>query len=241
MSKVLGDKEVETSPKTAVWQKPYLEVPLNKPDGGTTPDGAPYTYSANDASIGDLDGDGEYEIVLKWDPSNSKDNAHNGYTGEVIIDAYKLDGTFMWRVHLGKNIRAGAHYTQLMVYDLDGDGKAEIAMKTADGTVDGTGRVIGDQAADYINEDGRILAGPEYLSIFHGETGRNWQPWITIRRAEGLRTGEMDTATAWIGFGRHRLFGRRKAEPCHGPRLLHKNGASRLQLPRRQADQAVDV
>lgn len=172
VTKVLGDKEVETSHKTAVWQKPYMDVPLNKPDGGTTPDGAMYTYSANDASIGDLDGDGEYEIVLKWDPSNSKDNAHNGYTGEVIIDAYKLDGTFMWRIHLGKNIRAGAHYTQLMVYDLDGDGKAEIAMKTADGTVDGTGRVIGDQAADYRNEDGRILDGPEYLSIFHGETGR---------------------------------------------------------------------
>lgn len=172
VTKVLGDKEVETSPKTAVWQKPYLDVPLNKPDGGTTPDGVLYTYSANDASIGDLDGDGEYEIVLKWDPSNSKDNAHNGYTGEVIIDAYKLDGTLMWRIQLGKNIRAGAHYTQLMVYDLDGDGKAEIAMKTADGTVDGTGRVIGDQAADYRNEDGRILDGPEYLSIFHGETGR---------------------------------------------------------------------
>ncbi len=172
VTKVLGDKEVETSHKTAVWQKPYLDVPLNKPDAGTTPDGVQYTYSANDAGIGDLDGDGEYEIVLKWDPSNSKDNAHNGYTGEVIIDAYKLDGTFMWRIHLGKNIRAGAHYTQLMVYDLDGDGKAEIAMKTADGTVDGTGRVIGDQAADYRNKDGRILDGPEYLSIFHGETGR---------------------------------------------------------------------
>ncbi|QII48618.1 rhamnogalacturonan lyase [Bacillus paralicheniformis] len=172
VTKVLEDKEVEQSHKTAVWQKPYLDVPLNKPDGGTTPDGVQYTYSANDASIGDLDGDGEYEIVLKWDPSNSKDNAHNGYTGEVIIDAYKLDGTFMWRIHLGKNIRAGAHYTQLMVYDLDGDGKAEIAMKTADGTVDGTGRVIGDQAADYRNKDGRILDGPEYLSIFHGETGR---------------------------------------------------------------------
>ncbi|MFP7378273.1 rhamnogalacturonan lyase [Bacillus paralicheniformis] len=172
VTKVLGDQEVEQSHKTAVWQKPYLDVPLNKPDGGTTPDGVQYTYSANDASIGDLDGDGEYEIVLKWDPSNSKDNAHNGYTGEVIIDAYKLDGTFMWRIHLGKNIRAGAHYTQLMVYDLDGDGKAEIAMKTADGTVDGTGRVIGDPAADYRNENGRILDGPEYLSIFHGETGR---------------------------------------------------------------------
>ncbi|MFT0802247.1 rhamnogalacturonan lyase [Bacillus swezeyi] len=168
---ILRGKECAKSKETSVWKKPYMDVPLNKPEGGTAPDGKAYTYSANDASIGDLDGDGEYEIVLKWDPSNSKDNAHNGYTGEVFIDAYKLDGTFLWRINLGKNIRAGAHYTQFMVYDLDGDGKAEIAMKTADGTMDGTGGVIGDYNADYRNEQGRILSGPEYLSIFAGETG----------------------------------------------------------------------
>lgn len=154
-----------------VWEKSYLTVPLQKPANGISPDGIPYTYSANDASVGDLDGDGEYEIILKWDPSNSKDNAHKGYTGEVFLDAYKLDGSFMWRISLGKNIRAGAHYTQFLVYDLDGDGKAEVVMKTADGTTDGAGKVIGDPDADYRNETGRILTGPEYLTIFEGETG----------------------------------------------------------------------
>ena len=115
------------------------------------------TYRANDASAADLDGDGQYEIILKWDPSNSKDNSQSGYTGEVYVDAYKLDGTRMWRINLGRNIRAGAHYTQFMVYDLDGDGKAEVAMKTADGTVDGAGKVIGDPNADYRKSNGYVL------------------------------------------------------------------------------------
>jgi rhamnogalacturonan endolyase len=130
-----------------------------------------YTYSPGDASVADLDGDGQYEIVLKWDPSNARDNAQDGYTANVIIDAYKLDGKQLWRVNLGKNIRAGAHYTQFMVYDLDGDGKAEMACKTADGTIDGKGKVIGDANADYVNEKGKILTGPEFLTVFNGVTG----------------------------------------------------------------------
>ena len=98
---------------------------------------------ANDACVGDLDGDGQYEIVLKWDPSNAKDNSQSGYTGNVFVDAYRLNGTRLWRIDLGRNIRAGAHYTQFQVYDYDGDGRAEVAMKTADGTRSGTGQVIG--------------------------------------------------------------------------------------------------
>jgi rhamnogalacturonan endolyase len=131
-----------------------------------------YTYSANDASVGDLDGDGQYEIVLKWDPSNSKDNSQSGYTGDVYVDAYKLNGTRLWRIDLGRNIRAGAHYTQFQVYDYDGDGKAEVVMKTADGTKDGTGTVIGSSTADYRNSSGYILSGPEYLTVFNGQTGK---------------------------------------------------------------------
>ncbi len=88
----------------------YLSIPLQVPAGGTTPDGVSYTYSANDCSVGDLDGDGQYEIIVKWDPSNSKDNSQSGYTGNVYLDAYKLDGTLMWRIDLGINIRA-AHIT----------------------------------------------------------------------------------------------------------------------------------
>ncbi|GGJ54886.1 rhamnogalacturonan exolyase YesX [Virgibacillus kapii] len=165
-------KKQPRSEAVTVWSDASYNVPLQKPQGGTTKDGVEYAYQANDASVGDIDGDGKYEIIHKWDPTNSKDNSHTGFTGNVYIDAYELDGTHLWRIDLGKNIRAGAHYTQFMVYDLDGDGKSEIAMKTADGSVDGTGAIIGDANADYRNEEGRIITGPEYLTIFDGQTGK---------------------------------------------------------------------
>ncbi|CAM4393577.1 rhamnogalacturonan lyase [Paenibacillus xylanexedens] len=178
---VVSGTEQAASAAASVWGNNYLSVPLSVPAGGTTPDGVAYNYSANDASAGDLDGDGEYELIVKWDPSNSKDNSQSGYTGEVFIDAYKLNGTRLWRISLGKNIRAGAHYTQFMVYDLDGDGKAEVAMKTADGTKDGTGVVIGDASKDYRNSSGYVLSGPEFLTVFNGQTGKalstvNYEP-----------------------------------------------------------------
>jgi rhamnogalacturonan endolyase len=162
---------------TAVQQ--YLRLPLHRPSGGTTPANESYTYEPNDLSVGDLDGDGEYEIIVKWYPSNAKDNSQEGYTGNVYLDAYKLDGTRLWRIDLGRNIRSGAHYTQFMVYDLDGDGKAEVACKTADGTIDGMGTVIGNAAADYRTtkasphggREGLIVSGPEYLTVFNGQTG----------------------------------------------------------------------
>ncbi len=151
----------------------YLNIPLDVPQSGITPIGQEYTYSPNDASIGDVDGDGEYEIILKWDPSNAHDNSHRGYTGNVYLDCYKLNGTKLWRIDMGKNIRAGAHYTQFMVFDLDMDGKAELVTKTADGTIDGKGKVIGNSQVDYRNEYGYILKGNEYLTVFDGETGEN--------------------------------------------------------------------
>ncbi len=175
---ILGGLEQEASDTAVVWGQRYIVVPLQRPAGGTTPDAVSYSYSPNDASAGDLDGDGEYEIVLKWDPSNSKDNSQSGYTGNVFLDACKIDGTHLWRIDLGKNIRAGAHYTQFMVYDLDGDGKAELACKTAPGTRDGSGSYLSlgpaagaDHEADYRNSSGYILSGPEYFTIFDGETG----------------------------------------------------------------------
>lgn len=153
----------------------YLNIPLVRPESGVTPAGDVYTYSPNDASIGDVDGDGEYEIILKWEPSNAHDNAHDGYTGPVLLDCYKLNGQHLWRINLGKNIRAGAHYTQFMVFDFDGDGRAEVVVKTGDGTIDGIGKVIGDARADYRADNGRILSGPEYLTIFNGLTGAAMQ------------------------------------------------------------------
>lgn len=171
---VIGGVEQKKTSPVSVWGQPYLEIPLQVPAGVTTPDGYTCSYSPNDCSVGDLDGDGEYEIVVKWDPDNSRDNSQSGYTGNVYLDAYKLDGTFMWRIDLGINIRAGAHYTQFMVYDLDGDGRAEVACKTAPYTVDGQGTYVlmpGDVLADYRNSSGYILSGPEYLTIFDGLTG----------------------------------------------------------------------
>ncbi|MGK9477823.1 rhamnogalacturonan lyase family protein [Melioribacter sp. OK-6-Me] len=169
---VIDGNETSISEVVTPWENIYKTIPLQRPQGGRTPDGVDYTYSPNDASAADLDGDGQYEIVLKWDPSNSKDNSKSGYTGNVYLDGLELDGTLLWRIDLGRNIRAGAHYTQFIVYDLDGDGRAEVACKTADGTIDGQGNVIGDPNADYRNSSGYILAGPEYFTIFDGLTGK---------------------------------------------------------------------
>lgn len=169
---VVNGVEQPYGESASVWKQQYLTIPLQIPPGGRTPDGVAYNYSANDCSVGDLDGDGEYDIVLKWDPSNSHDNSQSGYTGNVYLDAYKLNGTHLWRIDLGRNIRAGAHYTQFMVYDFDGDGKAEVACKTADGTKDGANVVIGNPNADYRNPHGYVLDGPEFLTVFNGETGK---------------------------------------------------------------------
>ena len=204
----------------------FLTIPLQKPADGTTPDGRTFTYSANDASVADVDGDGAYELILKWDPSNSHDNAHDGFTGPTLIDCYKISGDvhsplLLWRIDLGPNIRSGAHYVPFIAYDLDGDGRAELMVKTADGTRDGAGAVIGDSIADYrigISEaiarresgktektvqpqewgrrgrrprmprtytpnEGRILSGQEYITVFDGMTGRalDTKPYIPER------------------------------------------------------------
>jgi hypothetical protein len=131
---VVGGVEVDYSDSVSPWDDHYLDIPLQKPADGVTPMGEAYEYRANDVSVGDLTGDGRYEYVVKWDPSNSKDVSQRGYTGPVYIDAYTLEGDLMWRIDLGVNIRAGAHYTQFNVYDHDGDGIAEVMFKTAPGT-----------------------------------------------------------------------------------------------------------
>lgn len=186
----------------------YLSVPLKTPDG----------YTPNDASVGDLDGDGEYEIVLHQ-VGRGRDNSQAGTTTEPILEAYKLDGTLMWRINLGKNIREGAHYTQFMVYDLDGDGRAEIACKTADGTVDGVGKVIGDPKADYRepegstidvknprtgnvdkrNVNGFVLSGPEFLTVFDGKTGAALATtnYIPARHPTSLKPTGEEMAAIW--------------------------------------------
>ncbi|MBB5747653.1 rhamnogalacturonan lyase [Brevundimonas variabilis] len=206
----------------------YLSIPLMQPPGGTTPAGEAYTYTANDGSVGDLDGDGRYEIVLKWDPTTSKDNAFSGYSGSALLDAYTLDGRRLWRIDLGPNVRAGAHYTQFLVFDFDGDGRSEVVAKTADGTVDGEGVIIGDAAADwrerggeapqsdrtgaavradgsrYADLTGRILNGPEFLTVFDGRTGRALatEPFTPARDPEHANpTAEQRTARWGDAYG----------------------------------------
>ena len=171
-------QEVETTPEVTPWSSYYMELKLDKPAAGSD-----YTYSPNDCSVGDVDGDGQYEIFVKWDPSNSKDNSQDGITGNVLIDCYKLDGTKLWRIDLGQNIRAGAHYTQFMVYDFDGDGKAEMMCKTAPGSKDSEGTYVNqattndaikaaDNTKSWITSSGRMDGGHEYLTVFDGLTGK---------------------------------------------------------------------
>ena len=177
----------------------YIPIRLNKPEGGKVPtiqdqqrpnrngwrwrNTGEYAYTANDATVADVDGDGQYEIILKWDPTNARDNSHDGYTGPTLLDCYRLNGQQLWRINLGRNIRSGAHYTPFIVYDFDGDGRAELMVKTADGTRDAFGSVVGDSVADYRNKMGRILSGPEYISVFDGLTGRllDTKPYIPER------------------------------------------------------------
>lgn len=198
MPKADGIAHREVSQKVKPWADLYQSMPISRPKGGTTPDGRSYTYTPNDCSVGDVDGDGEYEIILKWDPSNSHDNSHNGYTGDVIFDCYKLSGKKLWRINLGKNIRAGAHYTQFLVYDFDGDGKAEMICKTSAGSKDGKEKFVNevatdedirclDNKADYRNGAGRVQTGPELLTVFNGKTGQAIHTiWYNPNRAFGV-------------------------------------------------------
>jgi rhamnogalacturonan endolyase len=170
VSAVIKGVEGAQSDPVTPWAQNYTSIPLTPPGG---------SYSANDGSTGDLDGDGKLDIVLKWDPSDSHDNAQSGVTSDVYIDGYTLAGTKLFRIDLGPNIRAGAHYTQMSVADFDGDGKAELAVKTAPGTKDGTGAYLStgsaagaDNSAVYRNATGYILTGPEWVTVFRGSDGK---------------------------------------------------------------------
>ncbi|BCS80548.1 rhamnogalacturonan lyase family protein [Anaerocellum diazotrophicum] len=186
---LLNGTKIEEMQVTAL-DKDYISIPLQKPEDGINEAGESYTYEANDCSVGDLDGDGEYEIIVKWLPSNAIDSSQTGLTGPTIFDAYKLDGTLLWRMNMGLNLTSGAHYNQFLVYDFDGDGRSEFVVKTADGTtVYGTtyGKVDYSKVISVIGDPskngayrfgpsgafpGKVWGGPEYISIFDGETGK---------------------------------------------------------------------
>ena len=194
--------------------------------------------------MADVDGDGQYEIILKWEPTNAHDNSHDGYTGPTLLDCYKLfpkdtahsqivnrksvNGKLLWRINLGRNIRSGAHYTPFIVYDFDGDGRAELMVKTADGTRDGLGTVIGDSLADYRNPMGRILEGPEYISVFDGLTGRvlDTKPYIPERgelKAWGDERGNRsERYLAGVGYFAH------ESHEAYSPHEPHDSSLSNL-------------
>ncbi len=171
VTSVLNGKEIKEPGTFSIAanaeHKPYLSIPLQTPDG----------YAPGDASTADLDGDGQYELVIHQ-MGRGHDNSHRGLTDDPIFQAYELSGELLWEINLGKNIREGAHYTQFLVYDFDSDGKAEMVCKTADGTTDALGNVIGNPEADWRDTDeksrtyGKILKGPEYLTVFDGQTGK---------------------------------------------------------------------
>ena len=187
-TRVKGDDARWTLPENAPIG--FINIPLEQPTGSVP-------YNANDATMADLDGDGQMEVVLKWDPTNSRDNSQSGLTDPTYLDAYRLTGERMWRICLGRNIRSGAHYTPFLVADFDGDGRAEVIVRTSDATVDGAGKVLGDADADhrvqpnlgqygandYPREEfrmkdqknrrgGFIDRGPEWVTCFEGRTGQ---------------------------------------------------------------------
>ncbi|MBQ8127279.1 MAG: rhamnogalacturonan lyase [Prevotella sp.] len=175
---VVDGSAVDTTEAVAPWTQRYLKLVLQRPARGTQGG----TYDPNDCSVGDVDGDGEYEIFVKWNPSNAKDNSQGGMTDNVFIDCYKLNGKRLWRIDLGPNIRAGAHYTQFMVYDFDGDGLAEMMLKTGPGSKDSKGQYVSsvatetaiqnvDNTVDHRNGDGKVVGGQEWLTVFNGLTG----------------------------------------------------------------------
>ncbi len=201
---VINGEEGEKSKEAELLGGDYIGIKLDPPKGGTVElryeepyRTEEYSYIANDASVADLDGDGELEVILKWDPTNSRDSSHLGATGSTLFDAYKLDGTRLWRIDLGINARSGAHDTQFLCADFNNDGKAEVAMRTADGTVAGDGTVIGDGTKDWRDNNGKNLSGPLYLTVFDGETGEVIDTTDYYPQTTGERDGVKWDVNSW--------------------------------------------
>ena len=197
-----GSGTPEESAEVTPWDGAYKTLKLDRPKNG--PD---YGFVPGESSVADVDGDGVMEIVVKWMPSNQKDPSQDGATGPTILDCYRLDGTKLWRVDLGINIRSGYHYTQFLFYDFNGDGRAEMVCKTAPGSTDGQGRYVTeaaddeairatDNTADHRDSKGRVLSGGEFLTVFDGLTGRAVHT-IWYNPNCGFTTGRVSGYGAW--------------------------------------------
>jgi rhamnogalacturonan endolyase len=169
----------------------FHRIKLEYPGDYAMADATTVTYTPNDCSAYDMDGDGEQEIIMKWEPSNA--GADCKATGPQIIDCYKLNGTRLWRINLGPNIIAGCRVT-FLCYDFDGDGRGELITKTAQGTKDATEAYLSkgpaataNHSLSSINSAGVITnGGKEWLTCFDGTTGRelatvDYWPLFSIR------------------------------------------------------------
>ena len=181
-----------------------MKIALQKPDPSVNNNSSSYT--PNDVSIGDVDGDGEMELFVKWDPADSQDSGKNGKSSNCVIDCYRMDGTRLWSVNMGPNIRAGAHYTQMLVYDFNGDGRAEMICKTASWSKDGKGKYVSEagdadikaaaqNTQSFRNSNGHVLSGPEFLTVFDGLTGAAIHTiWYNPDRAMAVNAKNADPA-----------------------------------------------
>ncbi|MFT3753284.1 MAG: autotransporter-associated beta strand repeat-containing protein [Paludibacter sp.] len=194
VSKVKNGVESAQSAQALVLTKNYLEIPVRdiKSLGKTK-------YYLNDATAADLDGDGQYEVIVKrmnrdWSVGN---------TNYTYFEAYKLDGTFLWAIDVGPNITFDVEIN-IAAFDFDGDGKAEVFMRSSDGTIFGldknnqNGIPVGDRDGDGLTNyryavggDGFMNAGPEYLSLIDGMTGKelDWVNFIARGASEDWGDG----------------------------------------------------
>ena len=182
----------------------FHHIKLDYPGDYTMKDGTAVTYTPGDCSSYDMDGDGEQEIIMKWEPSNA--GAVCTPTGPQIVDCYKLDGTRLWRIDFGPNVLAGCRFT-FLCYDFDGDGKGELIGKTAQGSKDATGEYLhtgpaatADHSKSSVNASGVITSGgQEWLTCFNGVTGHelatiDYWPLFSIRSNWDDRSGKTDGA-----------------------------------------------
>ncbi len=193
----------ETTDAITPWNGVFKAITLQRPnDGDSSTSKVTARLQPNDCMVGDVDGDGDYELIMKWEATNAHDQAQEGYTGLTFLSCYEImgneEGKHLWDINLGPNVRSGSHYTEVLVYDFDDDGKAEVICQTAAGTTDGNGNYVSQAATDatirginnstlYANSGGFIANGPELLTVFNGLTGTAIHTtWYNPNRAGGV-------------------------------------------------------
>ena len=221
---VVNGQEGEHSKPATVWAQKWLEI---TPDHGNLKS----TYVPNDACCADVDGDGELEILIKFDNASWAGTSYQkaGYEGEYfIIEVYKLNGQKLWWIDLGPNMADFQNNEQnIIAYDWDEDGRAEAVMRASDGTVihmaDGTTQVIGDATKNYLGATSTgqwfVHQGDEYLVYMDGATGKPYQ--VTDYPLKRLEDGESSLDAAW-GDG----YGHRSTKHFFGAPVLDGRKAS---------------